>query len=218
MNFVSSSTAASTPPRTTSEGPFPSNSLRRHQVFHWLQYTFCVLPPPKPALRSPPVCPPRYYSLLLQHMLLLGGVCDVFMILHFVSLTTSSMYSVGKSGCRIVSKNLQQLLPILVSLHSPCTSVCRLRAIFSFDHLEIMSATTSCTPGICFASWLQPPVISSLPSSLMARAARLLRDAAHRLIDETAATLSPLNLAFLACFAKRLVSRALSSCHNVLAG
>ena len=188
---------------------------------HWLQYTFCVLPPTEVSARvstslsaSSPFPPSPTYVPARRRLRTVHD--SAFRVI--AHQTMSSMYSVGKSDCRIVSKNSQQLLPILVSLHSPCTSVCRLRAIFSFDHLEIMSATTSCTPGICFASWLQPPVISSLPSSLMARAARLLRDAAHRLIDETAATLSPLNLAFLACFAKRLVSRALSSCHNVLAG
>ena len=38
-------------------------------------------------------------------------------------------------------------------------------------------------------------MISGLPSKLMARAARMLRDPPHRLIHEAAATLSPLNSA-----------------------
>ena len=134
MNFVSSLTDASTPSPSTSHGPFPSNALRRHQVFHWLQYPSAYSPAPTPALGSPPVGPPRSHPVLLQHMFLLGGVCDVFMVLHFVSLLLNVMrYSVGKSGSRIVSKNSQPLQFILCSLHSPCTSDCRLRAIFSFS-------------------------------------------------------------------------------------
>ena len=102
------------------------------------------------------------------------------------------MYSVVKLSFRIVL-NSQPRLPILCSLHSPCTSDCRLRAIFSFGHLEIPSSTTFCTPGICFVAWLHPLVISSLPMNLMARAACLLRDPPHRYFHETAETLSPIN-------------------------
>ena len=44
LKQVSSFTAAPTPFPHTSQGPFPSNALRRHQVVHRLQYVFCVLP------------------------------------------------------------------------------------------------------------------------------------------------------------------------------
>ena len=155
MNFVSCLTAASTPSPSTIQGPLPCNALRRHQLFHWLQYTFCVLPPTEASARVSTSLSASFSSppspTLVPARRGLRSVHDcAFRVI--APHTMPSMYSVGKSGCRIVTKISQPLLPIVCSLHSPCTSVCRLRAIFSFGHLEIPSAATFCTPGICFAS------------------------------------------------------------------
>ena len=105
------------------------------------------------------------------------------MILHFLSLLPIQYHpcTPGKSGCRIVSKNSQPLLPILRSLY------------------PLVRASAGCGRSFLLAVWkfrllLQPLVISSLPSNLMAKPARLPRDPPYRLIHETAATLSPLNI------------------------
>ena len=98
-----------------------------------------------------------------------------------------------------------------------------LRAIFSFGDLEIPSATTFCTPGICFAAWLHPLVISSLPSNLMARATSLSR-VLHtgefmKLLKRCPPPTTVDLLKFSACLAKWLVSRTLSlPCYQAQAG
>ena len=145
MNFVSCLTAASTPSPSTIQGPLPCNALRRHQLFHWLQYTFCVLPPTEASARvstslSASFSSPPSPTHVPARRLRVHASAFRVIALH----TMSSMYSVGKSSCTIVSKNWQPLLLLLCSLHSPCTSVCTLLEIFSFGYLEIPSDTTFC--------------------------------------------------------------------------
>ena len=187
----------STPSPSASHGLFPSIALRRHQVCHLFQYNACGLPPteasasvstslPTSSSFPPsPVCVPARWGLRGVH----GSAFRVI-----ASHIMSSMYPVGKFGCRIVSKDARPPSPIFCSLHCPCTRVCNFWAISVFGHLEMPSAnTTFCRPGICFASWLHPLVISCLPRSLIAIEARRLCDPPHRLIHDTAATLSPPN-------------------------
>ena len=120
MNFVSSLTATSTPSPSTSNAPFPSDALRRHQVFHLLQYTFCVLPPTDASAR---VSTTLSASLSSPPPLTYVPARRGFRSVHdsafrvIASHTMSPMYSVAKSGCGIVSKNSQPLLPILRSLY-----------------------------------------------------------------------------------------------------
>ena len=129
-------------------------------------------------------------------MFLIGGVFEVFMILHFVSMLPIQCHPCTLWKSRVVElSRTRNHFYLYFALSIPlvrATDGC----LRSFGHLKIPSATTFCTPGTFFASCLQLLVIIiSLPSYLMAWVARLLRDPPHRLIHETAATLSPLNSA-----------------------
>ena len=172
----------------------PYVALMRHQLCHFDQYTFCVLPPTEAsasvstslstssAFPPSPACVPAWR----------GG--HIFTFLHFISLR-SIPHQCTHREIRVVAlyKNKRGQSPMSSPLHSPVTNDRRLLAISSFGHLEIPSAITFCTPGIYFATRLQPPVTSSLPSILIAKEARLSRDPPHLLTHDTATTLSPLN-------------------------
>ena len=103
---------------------------------------------------------------------------------------SSSVALALPDGARIASNNRWPSFPRIISVHPRLARRRTSRATSLRGHLEIPSASTFSTPGMCFATRHQPLVSSSLPSRRITNPALVSRDPPHRLIHDTADALS----------------------------
>ena len=129
----------------------------------------------------------------------LSGLAHIHVFaIHVIAFHTLSSVLSGNTGCSIVYK--KTAAKVTDVLFSPLSCHYRLQVatnlVFRPSRISVSYFFFSfCTPGICLATWLQPLVISSLPSNLMDEEGGLSRDPPYLSTHDTAVTLFPLNSA-----------------------